>query len=239
VIWRWLSTRSREVGLTAALLFLAAPGAHFLSLPYTEALFCLLIASALWAIEREQLAWAALLGALASGSRPTGVVIALVLGVEGIRHRKLIRFGLASLFATSGLIAYVVFCARHFRDALYFSHVQKYWGREMSLLGPFKALFSFGFDPDYYLVTIVAIGVAIWLVRRERLSVSLSAWVLLLLPLMTGSLKSMIRFQSANVPLFTATPLAGRGRRRWIFLTISLVLMLYEAGRYAAGYANN
>ena len=62
-----------------------------------------------------------------------------------------------AVVSACGLIAFAAFCRMYYGDALYFSHVQTFWGRQFSVLGPWRALIAFRFDPDYYVVTIAAI----------------------------------------------------------------------------------
>jgi hypothetical protein len=245
-----LYAAARRVGgarsaLFAVLLFLAAPGAHFLSLPYTEATFALLLALALLGVVRSNPLLAASAGMLATATRSAGVVICAILAVKAWQERRAItqalKWSTAAMLSAGGLVSYALYCESHFSDPLYFTHVQSYWGRGLSVLGPVRALLAFNVDPDSYLVVLAALALAVALLVRRRVGVELlaGAWGLLLLPLMTGTLKSIIRFQSVNLPLFV-----GVGRllpRKWMgpVLLGSLMMMAYEAFRYGAGYANN
>jgi hypothetical protein len=227
----------------AAILFLAAPGSDFLSFPYSESLFCFLTTGALLATLRDRPWLAGALGALASATRPTGLVVTVMLLVAAWNCRADVRPAarrlLAAALSTAGLAAWAVFCLKRYGDALYFSHIQAAWGRQFSLLGPLRALFSFRFDPDYYVVTLAALAGAAWLALRGPAVLAAPAWFLLLVPLATGSLKSMIRFQSANIPLLAGvTPALSR---RWFqgVVAVSLLLLAYETYEYAAGYAHN
>jgi hypothetical protein len=228
---------------TAAIFFLAAPGAHFLSFPYSESLFCLLVVGALLALKENRPLLAAALGALASATRPTGVVVAVALVVWAWQHReeyvRAITGLLAAGLSTIGLLAYARFCQQRYGDALYFAHLQSAWGRHASILGPLRAFAEFRFDPDYYLVSLAAIAGAVWMIRRSEAVWTASTWFLILVPLSTGSLKSMIRFQSANVPLFAGAAASLSGRARTIALVVSLLLLALETSLYSSGYAHN
>ena len=114
-------------------------------------------------------------------------------------------------------------------------HLQAYHGRNLSPLGPLKAFFAFDNDPDYYLVSIAAIYVAVRLVRRTPAWQWVTAAFLVLLPLGTGTLAAMIRYQSANVPLMAGVPLLVQGRRFWIVAALCLALMAFEAFLYGKG----
>ena len=231
-------------GRLAALLFLASPGAGFLSFPYSESLFCLLLAGGLLAAVQDRPWVAAGCGALASATRPTGLVLAVALIARAVERRRIGRPIAAYLVAAAacgaGLIAFGALCQARYGDALYFSHVQAEWGRHVSLLGPVRALFEFAFDPDYYLVTLAALAAAVWLVYRDvRTVLTWPAWALLLVPLSTGSLKSMIRFQGANIPLIAGVAPRLPGRRMVWVLGLSVCLLAYETYEYAAGAGHN
>ncbi len=228
------AVRRRADGLRSAFLFLAAPGANFLSYPYSESLFALALAAGLLAARRERLATAALAGAVASATRAPGVVVAVALA-SSPRVRRLA----AAVAAVGGAVAFSLWCGRVYGDPFAFLHLQASHRRVLSVLGPVKALFGFDADPDYYLVTLAAIAAAIAIIRRTPVWMWLSAWFLLLLPLATGTIQAMIRYQSTNLPLLCGVPVVARGRRFWVVLLISLFLMCIEAVLYGQGRPHN
>ena len=232
--------RTRREGRALALLFLCAPGSLFLSAPYSEALFCLLLTLVLCAAAEGRIWLGASAGALLTACRPQGVVASLVLGVEALRSRGRRRWawGLAAVIALAGLAAYAAGCWLRYGDPLYFSHVQRAWGRSVSPLGPLRALFGFHSDVDTYLVALGAIALGTWMLRKQPLRVVLGAWFLILLPLSTGSLKSMVRFESANVPLLAGGSTLPRKVLRAV-VAVSLLLLAYEAFRFGAGFNQN
>ena len=225
--------RRRADGIRAAVLFLAAPGANFLSYPYSEALLAFALAAGLLAARTGSLATAAVAGAAASATRPTGLAVAVALASIP-RPRRLI----AAALATGGLGAYALWCAREYGDALWFIHIQASHKRVLSLFGPLRALFAFNVDPDYYLVTIAGIAVAVLMVRRTPVWAWLTAWFLLLLPMATGTLQAMVRYQSNNLPLIVGVPAVLRGRWFWRATAASLALMCVEAVLYGQGHAH-
>ncbi|HEX6075134.1 MAG TPA: mannosyltransferase family protein [Micromonosporaceae bacterium] len=78
VLLSLLGTRlySRRTGYALAVLFGAQPMSVILSMGYTEALFCALVAAALLAVHREAWLLAGGLAGLAALTRPTGVALA-------------------------------------------------------------------------------------------------------------------------------------------------------------------
>jgi hypothetical protein len=225
--------RRRADGVRAAIFFLAAPGANFLSYPYSEPLFAFALAAGLLAARSGHLAAAALAGAAASGTRPAGLAVSVALASVPRPPRLM-----AALLATAGTMAFALWCGSQYGDALAFVHIQAEHHRVLSILGPFRALFGFDVDPDYYLVTLVCIAVAILMVRRTPAWAWLSAWFLLLLPLGTGTMKAMIRYQSTNLPLLCGVPTVLRGRWFWRAVLCSLALMCLEAALYGRGQAH-
>jgi len=224
----------RADGVRAAVLFLAAPGSNFLSYPYSESLFALALAAGLLAARSNRLAGAAVAGAAASATRPAGLAVAVALAsVPGARR------WLTAAAATAGAVAFAAWCAHGYGDPLAFVHVQASHHRVMSVLGPLRAFFAFDVDPDFYLVTLLAIAVAAAMIRRAPSWATVSAWFLLLLPLSTGTLEAMIRYQSSNLPLLCGVPLLVRGRWFWRAVLLCLALMCVEAVLYGQGHAHN
>jgi hypothetical protein len=236
---------TRRDALAAALLFLAAPGAHFLSMPYTEGLFALLCGLSMYFVAKGRALPATFFGALCTATRSAGVVVCVVMAVAAWQHRKTplraAQWLGAAAASTAGLICYAAFCHRQYGDALYFSTVMSQWNRHFSPLGPFRALLGFNIDPDYYAVTIAALVVAGRMAltrKRENLQQIAGAWVLVMLPLSTGIMKGIIRYQTVNLPFVAG---AGRwiGRRGLgLIIAVCLILMAYESYRFGAGYGN-
>ena len=224
------AVRRRADGLRSALLFLAAPGANFLSYPYSEALFALALAVGLLAARRERLAVAAAAGIAASSTRAPGLAVAVALATSPGARRLL-----AAAVAILGTAAFALWCARVYGDPLAFIQVQASHKRVLSVMGPLRALFGFDADPDYYLVTLACIAAACAMVRRTPAWMWVSAWFMLLLPLATGTIQAMIRYQSTNLPLLCGVPMILRGRRYWGTLLASLLLMGLQAVLYGQG----
>jgi hypothetical protein len=62
-----------------------------------------------------------------------------------------------------------------------------------------------------------------------------TAAFLVLLPMSTGTLQAMIRYQAANVPLICGVPLLAHGRRFSIVAGACCALMCFEAFLYGKG----
>jgi hypothetical protein len=126
------------------------PAALFFSAFYTEALFLALSAGAVYLARRGRFGWACALGALASATRNTGVLVAVpiaLLYLYGPREDRPDRPGrrypirldaLWLLLVPAGLVAYSAYQWARFGDPLATWHVQTFWSRGFH--GPFSAV---------------------------------------------------------------------------------------------------
>ncbi|HUJ28913.1 MAG TPA: mannosyltransferase family protein [Myxococcales bacterium] len=227
-LWR------RADGVRAAVLFLCSPGAHFFAYPYTEAMFAAALAATLVLLRCGRFLTAALPGAAASATRSPGVGAAVALFAHAVEARRL-RPAMAGVLSLAGLAAFMAWCRSAHGDALAFVHMQALHQRHLTVLGPVRALFAFDTDPDYYLVTLVSIALVVWMVRRTPAWAWATAAFLTWLPLATGTMAAMIRYQAANVPLFCGAPGVLRGRRFWWTCAACLLLMALEAFLFGKG----
>jgi hypothetical protein len=150
----------------AVFYFAAAPTAVFFSAMYTESVFMLFVIATFYYAGESQWDRAALVGALASATRNTGVLMALVIALEGMHQQgvrlwpvgwklrallahyrgqlrptfKAWRSLLAAMFVPVGLLSYMAFLSNTFGDPLGFIHVQATWGREVSGAGITKLI---------------------------------------------------------------------------------------------------
>jgi hypothetical protein len=116
------------------------PAALFFSAFYTEALFLALTAGAVYLARRGRFGWACALGALASATRNTGVLVAVPIALLYLqqRERRVGRDALWLLLVPAGLVAFSVYQWARFGDPLATWHVQTFWSRGFH--GPFSAV---------------------------------------------------------------------------------------------------
>ena len=146
--------------------FAAAPTAVFFSAMYTESLFMLFVIATFYFARRSQWDRAAVAGMLASATRNTGVLMALVIALEAM-HQNGFRFlpakwsragwialvkswwrpilaswpgFIAAAVVPLGLLSYMGYLTNRFGDPLGFIHVQATWGRSTSPSGITKLI---------------------------------------------------------------------------------------------------
>ena len=155
-----LARREMDEQAAARTLFYlaAAPASIFFSAMYTESVFLALTVATFYYARERCWARAALAGALASATRNTGVLLLVVIALEGL-HQQGVRFRPPSLRSATlrahyvrqcrlalaswrslmaaalvplGLLGYMAYLSNHFGDPLGFIHVEATWGRDVS-----------------------------------------------------------------------------------------------------------
>jgi len=127
----------------AALYLMASPFAFYLVAAYNESLLLALCVAALYCMRRGHWWAAGALGGLASATRQAGVLLAVAFAIEYLRQRdwRITRVNwdaAAVLLVPTGLLAFMIYCARAFDDPLRFLHIQEFWGRQLSV--PWKGV---------------------------------------------------------------------------------------------------
>ena len=150
---------------TPTLLFLALfPASFFFGAPYSESVFLLVSVGAFYAARTGRWAWAGILGAAASATRDTGVLMLIPLVVLYLWGPRLDRPGEAPryrlkadagwlLLAPLGLVAYASYLWLAHGDPVAFMHVQTGWFRHLAAptAGVWDAVVA-GFDGAKQLV---------------------------------------------------------------------------------------
>ena len=208
-------------------LFLASPGAFFLSAGFSESTFVATTALAFLAASRGRWELAGLAGAAACLTRWTGALLILPLVLawwESGERRLSMRSLTGLLLFGAGVGAYPVYLWARFRDPLYYVHLQaRDWHHRLSnplrligriLLRGYRGLKAAVGLPSIERkgdveVLIVDAAMVSWtlvtvLIGRLRLPVSQLVWVVLILltPLMSGVSDSMNRYLLGAWPIF-------------------------------------
>jgi Gpi18-like mannosyltransferase len=195
------------------------PTAYFLSLPLPESLFLFLTVGAFAAAHRDRWWLAALLGALATATRPTGGLLlpalALLAFERGVWRRALAWLLLIPL----GAAAFLLHLHRLTGNAFAFAGVQGSWGRHAA--APWTPLVAFLQHPSVvgepwnlialnFAAALLILSAAVWWLIRRQWSLGAYTLLSLLLPLASGSLQSMGRYAAVVFPVFIAMAILGR-----------------------------
>ena len=241
VLYRLTALEFSDATARRVVLYLAVfPTAFFLFAPYTESLFLALSVGCLYAARRSCWLLAGYLGAMASLTRSTGLLLMLPLAVEaalqarahvGPARERVTRLaqGLAASAAVPlGIGAYFLYWERAFGNWRQPLDVQgsnwardKSWPWETIANGWREGTAYFGSYPGGYhtvdlLMVLLGLAAGVWILLRTRLTYGLYYWAALIFPmtLVWGGrpFLSMPRFLLVMFPLFWAL---ARLSERW------------------------
>jgi hypothetical protein len=213
-------------GRRAVLLFLVMPTSFFLVAYYAEAMLLALAAVAIEAGMRRRWAVAALAAALASATKPQGILLLPTLVVLWLHIDRRWRQGLWLLLAPTGLGLWMVFLWRRYGDPMVWLNAQSIWGREVGgdaltrlVHGTTKVLSHHPWGWSQLVTTINVVTLVAMLVlavlllidKQPALAVLVAGAVLM--PAATGSVLSMCRLALLGFPavFWLARHLRDRG----------------------------
>jgi hypothetical protein len=245
-----------QLARRTVLFFLFGPYAIFLAASYSEALYIFFAVFAWYACVRQRYLLVALLGSLATLSRPSGLFLVpalIVLYVTTERaagRRPGLLDGLAVACSGLGVVAYWSWLGWRTGDALAWFHAQEEgWNRRTQW--PWRSLLSQGihilreprwdwqvqavFELVFALGLIVAVVILIH--RRDWAAATLVG--LTAVSLMTSnSYLSLARNTLTLFPLTILVAWATLGVRQWVgrsVLAVSVVLLLFNTVQLALG----
>jgi len=235
-IAQWCNTlKVKNIGIP----LLVSTGAIFLASVYTEPVFIMLSAMAMYYSEQRWWGRAIIATAFATATRVNGIFLALFLFVKMIKNGESLQLVVSkTLLSLSGLMSYMIFLHFQVGDFLAWFHAQGAWGKAkatspiITFISYLKAV-SVDFVPDFthlvvifeVLVTIGAIYLFIKLLLHNQLD--LAYWLYLAgnlaMPITTGSLGSMPRFTLILFPLLVVLPkLSKLGRTLYYICSITI-----------------
>ena len=251
VFHQWARTLKPGAADWALTLFLTWPFAYYLAgAVYSDALFLLVVACAFLFLERRQLGWAVLLGALATATRPVGP--AVVLGLCARAWELDMREGKPSwktalpLLSGAGALAYMVYLGVAFGDPLAFLHSQAGWGQLTNQPGFKPALFNGHRDWPEFVSPLIHLTLALGLLAlawpmRKRLGWGYSVYVAAVLALPLYSSRDFIglgRYGIAAFPSLLVLAETLREKPRWVrlaYVASSVALLVVMTARFAIG----
>ncbi len=228
----------------AGLYLLIFPSTLFLSAVYPHSLFLACAIASLY-YARHAAWWpAGLLGAVATLTRPVGVLLIAPLlwecvtqagpatrsFAQRLRQRLAQPLPLLALAPVPlALLAWMTYLGVHFGAPLAFLDAQRAWNRAPTapwhILDPYLQGYSsvYGYSTTYldlgFGILYVVLVVLAW--RLLPRSLALFATLLLLVPISTGSTQSLMRFGLELFPIFLV--LGVLGRRHWFHQSFAIL----------------
>jgi hypothetical protein len=227
------------------------PTAIYFSAVYTESLFLFLTVASFYYMRSQRWLIAGIIGFFAALTRAEGVLLLVPFAIEWLtRYRATpsrgVRDAAYGLLIPLGLGVYMAYLWVLRGDALYFSHVQKHWGREtswpwVSVVNSFErmthAVAGQTVATQALELSFTALMIVVLLAGWHRLRLSYTAYMALsiLAPMCTASLMSMPRFALVLFPMFAI--LARWGDRPWAN-TLIVAFSLPLLGLFTVLFAN-
>jgi hypothetical protein len=235
------------------LLLLSFPTAYYLSAPYSEALFLFAVVAAMYCARTGAWAGAGLAGALATGTRVTGLALGPALLVEAFtgpapkleRARRIAAIGVAS----AGIAVYLLINQIVYGDPLHFLDVQRsHWFQHFvfpwqSIVDAVRALIAGpGGSTETFIIWgricgfVFALPVLVLGLRRVRAGDAVYAWTGFLLILSASWLLSLPRYLLVLYPIFIVGADLIRSRRAMtVAVAAGAAIQAALFWRYAVG----
>jgi hypothetical protein len=202
------------------------PTSYFFSLPMTESLFLLLTLSSIFAAERQRWWLSGVLGALASATRVTGVlVLAPLLIIAWLQARSrgwkwTPAIGWLVL-VPAGLVAFMLYLSVITGNPFAFRDIQAAWGRSFGLHALGRAALDYVLHPDAislswdfkllnFAAALLALGSSVVLAVRRDWALAAYTLMSVLVPLGSGSLQALGRYVLVLFPIMLVLGWAGR-----------------------------
>jgi hypothetical protein len=244
----------------AVYYLVAFPTAYFLAASYSHSLLLLCVLGCLYAMRRGHWWLAGAVGALASATRSTGLLLMIPFAYEYLRQHRWYRVrpdALAIALVPVGTVAYCWFTWWRFGDFLAFSTAQEYWRRTLDWPGHtlwlgIRAMARLPVLVDYELILDVSLTVMVlallvlcvvgpWRLRGDQVYLLLYGVPAALLPLFfpradNNPMLSMSRLLLDVVPVFLV--LARMGANRWFDRVLPYPLIALQCGLLVLFLAN-
>lgn len=242
--------RGHDEGWRAVLLLLSFPTAYFLAAPYSEALFLFAVVASMYAARTGLWLQAGVAGALATGTRVTGIALVPGLLAEVIvQRRDRLRRAVFVAIAFVGISTYLAINQIVHDNPFHFLDVQRsHWYQHLippsqSIADAVRAIVtgSDGQDAGFiywgrlagfaFAAPVLVLGA-----RRLRVPDSIYAWIGFVFILSASWLISLPRYLLVLYPLFMVGAGVIRSRRAMgVAIAAGSVVQVWLFWRYAAG----
>jgi len=240
-----------------AVFYLAVfPTSYFFSMPLPESLFLMLTIASFYFAKGERWWLAGVFGALASGTRTSGVLLLPALAVlywetykPALQLRDVRTWrkdALALLLVPVGLVAFMVYLHFLTGNALAFKGAMAAWGRQAGffvdplieyLRSPSEIAAHWNFKLVNFLAVTLALACGVVLLKRRQYPLAIFALLSLLVALSSALLQSQARYAMVVFPIYIV--LADWGRRakvdqliRAVFVAVFALMTALFAAHY-------
>ncbi|HVT89145.1 MAG TPA: hypothetical protein VHD56_09855 [Tepidisphaeraceae bacterium] len=255
-----LELAGRRTAVIGVLILATSASAVFFCAALTEGPFFMFVSVTLWLIQRKRLYAAAVVCALATFTRPTGAALAGTLGMHALLHgpgptwtRRFVHSFLIGLIASAGGFAYWGFLTTRFHDPKVFTKAEDHWQtldsarveRGKQTGEPERYSKQFFIDrlskPQAWNYGIAAIVLILTLagfvipgpVPKVLFLLPLAIFIMTALPNHGLRVSSVVRYESASIPLFCAIGWWLSKLRRSGVVLVLLVLQMSLQVYYA------
>lgn len=236
----------KKIAMWSCLFLLTFPTSFFFGSVYTEGLFFLLIIGSFYLFSKNKIILAAILGAVASGTKLMGLF--LLPAFYFAKNRKSLY---PLLLIPVGFLSYVAYLKIKFNNPLYFLSSQQIFGQERStdtiVLLPqvfvryIKILLTTNgllFTSALLELVATVFGLTIILVSYKKIPKEWFVFALftILIPTLTGTLISMPRYVIIAFPIYIALALIKSTLLKTSILIIFTVLLFIMTCLFTQGY---
>ena len=235
--------------------FLVFPTSFFMLAFYTESVFLLLVILCFLSLRNKKRLVAAILAAMASATRITGLALFPVLAYDSYNHfKKNGKINLSFLISPLGFVAYSVYSFITTGDFLAMISGQNGWGKPLGLTGPFYA-FKYAItnilsgpkltydSPFVYPVIVLEFFLTILIIIfliRSRKKLKAEYWIYslfsLLVILVGGFLSSAPRYFLVIFPIFIYAGVNLSKFKYIIYVSVSFLLFIFLSALFLRGY---
>jgi hypothetical protein len=251
-----LHKTAREFGLDEAtadrtVFYIAIfPTSFFFSLPLTESLFLLLSVSSFYCAKRKRWWLAGLLGALASATRVTGILLLPALALiywqtyrSDCRRKEIFSL----LLIPTGLLSFMAYLYLITGNPLAFKDVLVLWGRTTGFFlmplvrymrDPLLIAIPWDLKVVNFAAAVLALISGVWLLKRREYALAVYTLASVLLALSSSILQSQARYALVVFPIFMVLAMAGRRDRvDQLIRAVSLALLSLMTALFAAHFS--
>lgn len=213
------------------MFLLVFPTATFYNAVYTESLFLFLSVACFYYALKKNFLVAGLLGFMASFTRITGMFLMIPILMEYFRDysmKGLFKFKIIPILAIP--LGTVMFFASEkllFGDFFLFLKAQQWFGREFGhintghfVLNTSPAVINFSVDLSF----VVLAGICLYFLFKIRPSYAVYTFLLVIVPLSTGTLMSIGRYLMVAFPIYILFASVKNEYFRFSFLLLSTLL---------------